>query len=228
VSIEDTREINLPHENWIAGTTRSGFTSSDTLKTRREIDMFDLIRVALRQRPRVIIVGEVRGKEAYSLFQAMTTGHLSYSTVHASDMHTLIQRLENPPISLPRALLTSLDMIVFLNSVTVKGESVRRITNVTEIIELDSATNRLVTMSPFKWSGEKEDQIQNDGNSELLYKIRLENGWSETELYKELQNRIQVLKWMRKKNIRSYTEVGDIIAAYLNNPSSILEKIKKE
>ena len=228
VSIEDTREINLPHENWIAGTTRSGFTSSDLLKTRREIDMFDLIRVALRQRPRVIIVGEVRGKEAYSLFQAMTTGHLSYSTVHASDMHTLIQRLENPPISLPRNLLTSLNMIVFLNSVIVKGESVRRITNVTEIIELDATTNRLVTMVPFKWIGEKDDRIQNDGSSEILYKIRLENGWSEIELYQELQNRIQVLEWMRKKNIRSYTEVGDIIAAYLNNPSSILEKIKME
>jgi len=228
VSIEDTREINLPHENWIAGTTRSGFTSSDLLKTRREIDMFDLIRVALRQRPRVIIVGEVRGKEAYSLFQAMTTGHLSYSTVHASDMHTLIQRLENPPISLPRNLLTSLNMIVFLNSVIVKGESVRRITNVTEIIELDATTNRLVTMTPFKWIGEMDDQIQNDGSSEILYKIRLENGWSEIELYQELQNRIQVLEWMRKKNIRSYTEVGDIIAAYLNNPSSILEKIKME
>ncbi|KYK21514.1 hypothetical protein AYK25_03455, partial [Thermoplasmatales archaeon SM1-50] len=132
VSIEDTREINLPHENWIAGTTRSGFTSTEALKTSKDIDMFDLIRVALRQRPRVIIVGEVRGKEAYSLFQAMTTGHLSYSTVHASDMHSLIQRLEIPPISLPRALLTSLDMIVFLNSVTVKGAPVRRITNVTE------------------------------------------------------------------------------------------------
>jgi flagellar protein FlaI len=105
---------------------------------------------------------------------------------------------------------------------------VRRITNVTEIIELDVTTNRLVTMTPFKWIGEKDDRIQNDGNSEILYKIRLEMGWTEIELYQELQNRIQVLEWMRKKNIRSYIEVGDIIAAYLNNPSSILEKIKME
>jgi len=228
VSIEDTREINLPHENWIAGTTRTGFTSSDALKTSRDIDMFDLIRVALRQRPRVIIVGEVRGREAYSLFQAMTTGHLSYSTVHASDMHSLIQRLENPPISLPRALLTSLDMIVFLNSVIVKGEPVRRITNVTEIVELDAGTNRLVTMVPFEWSGEKEDQFQNRGASELLYRIRLENGWSENVLNQELQNRIQVLQWMRKKNLRSYTDVGNIVATYLKDSSSIIEKIKRD
>ncbi|KYK21189.1 hypothetical protein AYK21_05125 [Thermoplasmatales archaeon SG8-52-2] len=99
VSIEDTREVSLPHSNWIAGTTRQGFSASDE-KTGKDIDMFDLIRAALRQRPKVIIVGEVRGKEAYSLFQAMATGHTSYATVHASDIHTLIQRLENPPISL--------------------------------------------------------------------------------------------------------------------------------
>jgi flagellar protein FlaI len=228
VSIEDTREINLPHENWIAGTTRSGFTSTDILKTSRDIDMFDLIRVALRQRPRVIIVGEVRGKEAYSLFQAMTTGHLSYSTVHASDMHSLIQRLENPPISLPRALLTSLDTIVFLNSVIVKGNPVRRITNVTEIIELDAGTNRLVTMSPFEWMGGSEDRFQNNGSSRLLYKIRLENGWSETQLQQELQNRMDVLEWMKKQNIRSYTDVGKIVATYMKDPDAILKNIKRE
>jgi len=228
VSIEDTREINLPHENWIAGTTRSGFTSTESLKTSRDIDMFDLIRVALRQRPRVIIVGEVRGKEAYSLFQAMTTGHLSYSTVHASDMHSLIQRLENPPISLPRALLTSLDTIVFLNSVVVKGNPVRRITNVTEIVELDAGTNRLVTMSPFEWIGGNEDRFQNNGASRLLYRIRVENGWSDAELQQELQNRIAVLEWMRKENLRSYTDVGQIVKTYTKDPQSILQNIKRD
>ncbi len=228
VSIEDTREINLPHENWIAGTTRSGFTSTDILKTTRDIDMFDLIRVALRQRPRVIIVGEVRGKEAYSLFQAMTTGHLSYSTVHASDMHTLIQRLENPPISLPRALLTSLDTIVFLNSVIVKGDPVRRITNVTEIIELDAGTNRLVTMTPFEWIGGSEDRFQNNGASRLLYKIRVENGWSDAQLHQELQNRMDVLEWMRKKDLRSYTDVGKIVGTYMKDPDTILQTIKRD
>lgn len=228
VSIEDTREINLPHENWIAGTTRTGFTSTETMKTGRDIDMFDLIRVALRQRPRVIIVGEVRGKEAYTLFQAMTTGHLSYSTVHASDMHSLIQRLENPPISLPRALLTSLDMIVFLNSVTVKGVPVRRITNVTEILELDAGTNRLVTMSPFEWVAENDDRFKNNGMSRLLYKIRLQNGWSDEQLQQELRNRIQVLDWMRKKKLRSYTDVGRIVSAYTKDPNSVLLQMKRD
>lgn len=228
VSIEDTREINLPHENWIAGTTRTGFTSSETIRTGRDIDMFDLIRVALRQRPKVIIVGEVRGKEAYTLFQAMTTGHLSYSTVHASDMHSLIQRLENPPISLPRALLTSLDMIVFLNTVTVQGNPVRRITNVTEIVELDAGTNRLVTITPFNWVAENDDRFENNGVSRLVYKIKLENGWSDAELNQELLDRKQILEWMQRKNIRSYAEVGKIISAYTKDKNNLLEKIKRD
>jgi len=134
--------------------------------------MFDLIRAALRQRPRVIIVGEVRGREAYTLFQAMATGHFSYSTVHASDMHELLQRLENPPISLPRALLTSLDIVVFLDSVIVQEKPVRRISKVVEIIKLDPGTNRLVFMTPFSWVSEIDDRFKSEGGSTILQKIK--------------------------------------------------------
>jgi len=226
VSVEDTREINLPHENWIAGTTRTGFSSSEISKTGKDIDMYDLIRVALRQRPKAIIVGEVRGREAYTMFQAMTTGHLSYSTVHASDMHTLIQRLESPPIKLPRSLLTSLDLVVFLNSFTVDGKPVRRITNVTEIIKLDPETSRLVTVSPFYWVSETDDRFENNGGSKILNKIKLENMWSDKKLQQEIKNRKKIINWMIKNKIRSYKEVGKIISEYHNDPKSVLEKIE--
>jgi flagellar protein FlaI len=228
VSIEDTREINLPHENWIPGTTRAGFSTSDDNKTGKDIDMFDLIKVALRQRPKVIIVGEVRGKEAYTLFQAMTTGHLSYSTIHASDMHALIQRLESPPIELPRALLTSLDLIVFLNSVTVKSVPVRRVTNVTEVIKLDPETNRLVTMTPFYWVSEIEDRFENTGGSQIIYHIKLQNGWDDDRLNQELQNRKIILEWMIRKKLRSYEDVGRVVADYSKDPNGVLQKIKEE
>jgi flagellar protein FlaI len=228
VSIEDTREINLPHENWIAGTTRTGFASTEDFKTGKDIDMFDLIRVALRQRPRVIIVGEVRGKEAYTLFQAMTTGHLSYSTVHASDMHTLIQRLENKPIELPRALLTSLDLIVFLNSVTVNGMPVRRITNVTEVIKLDPESNRLVTLTPFHWISEVNDTFENTGGSRIINHIKLQNGWTDKRVQQELENRKNILKWMMKKQLRSYEDVGDIVSDYIKDPESILTRVRED
>ncbi len=226
VSVEDTREINLPHENWIAGTTRTGFSQVAAHKSGKDIDMFDLIRVALRQRPRAIIVGEVRGREAYTLFQAMTTGHLSYSTVHASDMHSLIQRLESPPIELPRALLTSLDMVVFMNNLTINGEPVRRITNVTEIIKLDAETNRLVTVSPFYWTSELDDRFENTGGSKLMHRIQMQNSWNDKTLQIEILNRIKVLNWMKKKKIRSYLQVGKIISDYAKDPKEVLKKVE--
>ncbi len=226
VSMEDTREINLPHENWIAGTTRQGFSSTENNKTGKDIDMFDLIKVALRQRPKIIIVGEVRGKEAYALFQAMTTGHHAYSTLHADDMRSLIQRLENAPISLPRGLLTSLDLVVFLKSVTVRGTPARRITNVTEIVKMDPETNRLVTMTPFRWVSEVDDRFESNGGSNMFNKIKLQTGWNDKRLRQEIQTRISVLEWMLKENLSSYEDVGRIISEYSKDPKAVLMRVK--
>ncbi len=227
VSIEDTREVSLPHKNWIAGTTRQGFSASDE-KTGKDIDMFDLIRAALRQRPKVVIVGEVRGKEAYSLFQAMATGHTSYATVHASDIHTLIQRLENPPISLPRALLTSLDIIVFQNAIDISKKTVRRMTSVTEIVKLDPDTNQLIFMEPFKWISKTDDRFESRGSSKILNNIRLQNDWTEEDLRKEIQNRILIINWMLKKDIRDYREVGKIVHDYAKYPEQLLKRAREE
>jgi flagellar protein FlaI len=227
VSIEDTREVSLPHSNWIAGTTRQGFSASDE-KTGKDIDMFDLIRAALRQRPKVIIVGEVRGKEAYSLFQAMATGHTSYATVHASDIHTLIQRLENPPISLPRALLTSLDIIAFQNAFDISGKTVRRMTSVTEIVKLDPDTNQLIFMEPYKWISKTDDRFEIGGASKILNNIRLQNDWTEEQLQQEIQNRILILNWMLKKDIRDYREVGKIVSEYEKYPEKIINRAREE
>jgi len=228
ISIEDTREVNLPHSNWIAGTTRQGFSSSEENKTGKDIDMFDLIRAALRQRPRVIIVGEVRGKEAYSLFQAMATGHTSYATVHASTIHTLIQRLENPPISLPRALLTSLDIIVFLNAVDLGGKTARRMTSVTEVIKLDPDTNQLIFMEPFNWVSKTDDRFDSTGTSKIMTALKTQNDWTDERIKKELTNRKTVLEWMDKKNMRSYQEVGKIVSDYHKYPDIILKQAVEE
>ncbi len=227
ITIEDTREVNLPHKNWISGTTREGFSSSES-KTGKDIDMFDLIRAALRQRPKVVIVGEVRGKEAYSLFQAMATGHTSYATVHASDIHTLIQRLENPPISLPRALLTSLDIIVFQNAINIAGKTFRRMTSVTEIVKLDPDTNQLIFMEPFRWVSKTDDRFESSGDSKILNNIRIQNDWTEKQLDTELENRKIILNWMQKKNMRSYLDVGKIVSDYHKNPEKLIKKVKEE
>jgi flagellar protein FlaI len=219
--------VSIPHRNWIAGTTRRGFAASDENKTGKDIDMFDLIRAALRQLPRVIIVGEVRGKEAYSLFQAMATGHTAYATVHASSIHTLIQRLENPPIELPRALLTSLDVIVFQNAVDIGGNMVRRMTSVSEIIKLDPDTNQLIFMAPYTWVSKTDDRFESSGSSKILTRIKQQHDWNDEQLQQELDNRILVLEWMRKQNVRSYTKFGRIIAEYKKFPEKILSIAKR-
>jgi flagellar protein FlaI len=143
-------------------------------------------------------------------------------------MHTLIQRLENKPIDLPRALLTSLDMIVFLNSVTVDGAPVRRVTNVTEIIKLDPGTNRLVTITPFNWVSEIDDRFENNGGSRILYKIKMQFGWTDARLKQELENRKNILLWMMEKNYRSYKDVGRVVADYTKNPLAVLKIIKED
>jgi flagellar protein FlaI len=229
VSVEDTREINLPHENWIAGTTRQGFSTSSEEKTSKDIDMFDLIRAALRQRPRVIIVGEVRGKEAYTLFQAMATGHLSYSTMHAADINTLIQRLENPPISLPRTLMTSLDIVTFLTTYQRHDGSLeRRVNSVIEIIKQEPESKRLISVTPFSWDSSINDTFNYHGGSKVLQNIMKKRGWTQKQLDDELQKRQDIIQWMADENIRSYKEVGSIVSLYKKNPKKVLKKMRPD
>ena len=90
VSIEDTQELNLAHENWIPAVARQNFTDTQI----GEINQFDLLRAALRQRPDIIIVGETRGREAYTLFQAMATGHGGCSSIHADSVDGTLTRLK--------------------------------------------------------------------------------------------------------------------------------------
>src|SRR2546425_7247601 len=114
VSIEDTRELNLPHENWVPLLTRAGFGGrvASTGKPAGEIDMFDLLTAALRQRPQYMMIGEVRGPEAFVVFQAMATGKSAYTTFHADDVQAMVHRLENDPINLPRALVAAPDIVL--------------------------------------------------------------------------------------------------------------------
>jgi len=169
----------------------------------------------------------VRGKEAYSLFQAMSTGHTAYATVHASDIHTLIQRLENPPIALPRALLTSLDIIVFQNAVTISKKMVRRMTSVTEIIKLDSDTNQLIFMAPYTWAGKTDDRFKAGSGSKILNKIKSQNDWTDEDLQEELNRRKTILQWMQTQDIHDYKEFGRIINDYNKKPEETLKKAEE-
>ncbi|AGK61454.1 Type IV secretory pathway, VirB11 component [Archaeoglobus sulfaticallidus PM70-1] len=219
VTIEDTRELMLPHENWIPLVTREAFGEKGV------IDMYDLLRAALRQRPEYIIVGEVRGKEALTLFQAMATGHTTYSTLHADSVNGAIHRLESPPIEVPRPMLEALDIISIQAQTYVGGKRVRKNIEIAEIVDLDPHTKMLRTSTVFQWDSVKDKQLL-VGHSKALEEIRKSRGWSNAELQDELKRRRQVLEFMVEHNIRDFKSVSDIIHAYQSRPDKVLEKME--
>ena len=225
VSIEETREINLPHPNWIPGVSRAGFGEVVADKSIGEIDLYDLMKAALRQRPEYILVGEIRGKEAYVLFQAMATGHATYSTVHADSAKSLIHRLEGKPIEIPRIMIQSLDVVSIHITTRIKGKRVRRCKQVIEIIDIDPTTKEILTNEVFRWDP-IEDKFIYTGKSYILEGIRSRWELSKEEITAEIRRRTEILEWMHKNNVRTFKEVAKAISRYTENPTEFMEKIK--
>jgi len=225
VSIEETRELNLPHPNWIPGVARSGFGEVVGNKVVGEIDLYDLMKAALRQRPEYILVGEIRGREAYVLFQAMATGHTTYSTVHADSAQSLIHRLEGKPINIPRIMLQALDIVCIQVISRVKNKRARRVKQVIEIIDIDPTTKEILTNEVFCWDP-VEDKFTYSGKSYILERIRGEEDMSREEMTNEIKNRAKLLEWMNKNNIREFKKFATIIAQYFENPIVVMKKIK--
>lgn len=225
VSIEDTREINIPHENWIAGVTRSGFGPRDNNgRQAGEIDMFTLLKAALRQRPEYILVGEVRGQEATALFQAMATGHTAYGTMHADSTEAVIHRLESDPISIPRSLLEALDVVSIQIQTRIGDRRVRRTKELVEIVGLDPHTREILTNQVFTWSP-ATDEFEFSGVSYVLERIQIERNMSEADMKDEFERRKRIIRWMVENNIRALDDVGRIIATYYRNPDAVLAMI---
>ncbi|HTS33885.1 MAG TPA: type II/IV secretion system ATPase subunit [Thermoplasmata archaeon] len=226
VSIEDTREVNLPHENWIPGATRSGTGDrGPDGKTAGEVDMFDLVRAALRQRPNYIIVGEVRGKETYTMFQAMATGHTTYSTMHADSVKSMVNRLENPPINTPRILLSALNnVIIQIQARTEKGV-VRRLKQVLEIVGFEPETNELITNTVYEWDP-GTDAFTFKGHSFLFDKITEVRNFTTDEMDAEFQRRVDVIRYLVKNKITDYRQLWRIVAQYYKDPNEVMERVK--
>ena len=227
VSIEETREINLPNPNWIPGVSRSGFGEIVSDKMVGEIDLYDLMKAALRQRPEYILVGEIRGKEAYVLFQAMATGHATYSTVHADSAKSLIHRLEGKPIDIPRVMLQSLDIVSIHITTRVKGKRVRRCKQIIEILDVDPTTKEILTNEVFRWDP-IEDKFIYTGKSYILEGIRARWDMSKEDISDEIRRRAEILEWMKDKSIRSYNDVGKIIVRYNEKPLEFYKQVKEE
>ncbi|MDO8871382.1 MAG: type II/IV secretion system ATPase subunit [Methanoregula sp.] len=222
ISLEDTRELKLPHPNWIPSVTRDSFDTAG----RGEINLYELLRAAMRQRPEYIIVGEVRGKECQTLFQAMSTGHITYSTIHADSVASVVHRIENPPMDVPRNMLSALDFICIQVQARVGGKRIRRNKQIVEILDIDPRTNELITNEVFKWRS-ATDEHSYSGKSYLLEEIMEAKGWSETRMREELKRRQEVLEWMRIEKIRHYKDVAKILISYHRDPEGVIEKVRK-
>ncbi len=225
VSIEDTPEIRLPHEHWVQKVVRTGFGRED-IRGRRmgEVTMYDLLRAALRERPDEIIVGEVRGAEAYVLFQGMATGHPGMATIHADSIDAVLHRLQTPPINLPVGLLQHLNIVIILTKARVKGIEVRRVKELVEIVGLTKEFRPIVNKL-MKWNSSDDSFEFVSDKSYILESIIEEKGVDETSIWAEIQRRSSILEWMQKNNIRHYLEVGKIIHQYYTNPEEVLKNI---
>lgn len=226
VSIEDTAELRLPHEHWIAKIARPGYGQDiGTGSKRGEISMFDLLKTALRERPEVIIVGEVRGQEAYVLFQGMATGHAGLATIHGENMDAVVNRLTTPPINLSPGLIQHLNLVIVMQHAHIKGIDVRRVKEVVEIIGVDARTKKPITNQIFRWVPSGDYYEFASDRSYILNRIIDEKGVSEKSVWSELNRRKDILAWMKKRGIRYYKDVGNLISTYYRNPEAILEKI---
>ncbi|MFA6224656.1 MAG: type II/IV secretion system ATPase subunit [Methanoregula sp.] len=192
VSIEDTREITLYHDNWIASVTREALSEGGNA-----ITMFDLLWAAMRQRPEYILVGEVRGSEAQTLFQAMNTGHTTFSTMHAGSVDAAIHRLESEPLNVPRNMVQALNIISVQGLIYHGTERVRRVQEIVEIAGIDPSTGNLRVNNVFVYDPIR-DKFSFTGRSQIYSDIAEKRGWTREQLEAEIAIRNNLLEKMRK------------------------------
>ena len=219
VSIEDTAEIRLPHEHWVPQVARSAMSVKGATG---EVTLFDLLKASLRQRPDYIILGEVRGKEAFVLFQQMATGHPSMATIHAASVPQLIDRLTTPPISLPPRLLENIDIIVFIKLSRLHDKIIRRVDTIAEVVGVKG--DKPITKKVFEWDASK-DVFKASEKSVILKDLSKRSGMTDEEIVEELFRRKAILEWMVKKGMTDYREVGKIIRSYYLQPTRTMDLI---
>lgn len=223
VTVEETAELKLPHDNWVQFISRESYGVSD-IKIG-EVTLYDLVKTSLRYRPDYLIVGEIRGEEAFVLFQALATGHGGMSTLHAESVDYAIKRLVSKPMNIAEAYIPLMNVMMLVErvrlTVSKDGREIgRRVRNVWEVIDYNNY------LKIFEWNPAEDNFISYIGKSKLLEKIAYRLGKSKEEVLEEIERRKEVIKWMLQKNIRSVKEVAKIVTEYYSNPEAILEKIR--
>ena len=212
VSIEDTPELQVPHLNWTREVIRGNVDGSSS------VDMFDLLKAAMRQRPNEIIIGEIRGEEGAIAFQAMQTGHACMATFHAASVEKLIQRLTGSPINVPKTYIDNLNLVIIMSAVRLAdGSSVRRVTSVNEIISYDSETNSYNFIEVFRWNP-ATDKFEFPGymNAAILENVvASRRGLSpkdSRQIYDEIESRAIILRKLNERGITDFYELHNVLS----------------
>jgi len=225
VTIEDTPELRLPLENWVQLVTRQSY-GIGTEKIG-EVNLFDLIRVSLRYRPDYIIVGEVRGEEAYALMQAVATGHGGLTTLHAENVVQAVNRLTSEPMNTPKSFIPFLNFALVTKRYMIIApdgsfQIVRRVTNLWEIIEYGDY------VEVFRWDPGKDIHMSDVSKSTMLKKVAEMRGKDWVWVEEELLRRKQVLLYLKKENKRFYLDIAKVIRMYYQKPEETMREVREK
>tara|TARA_Y100000310_G_scaffold327446_1_gene393837 strand:- start:17445 stop:18992 length:1548 start_codon:yes stop_codon:yes gene_type:complete len=226
ISIEDTRELALFHSNWLPSVAREGVGLANIAGQKHgEVTLFDLLKESFRQNPDYVIVGEIRGPEAYVLFQGMASGHPSFGTMHANSVDSMIRRLSTPPINLSASLVESLDAVCVMVSTKVKGKPSRRLREVVEIKNVNEKTKKSSVNEFFTWEP-NTDSFTLNGKSHVLEKIQKEFGVPIQKLEREIEIRTKLLIRMYQMGVFAPGQVASIIREYYKDPGEIIKRFR--
>ncbi len=221
ITIEETAELNLPHDNWVSLIARQSYGLGGG--SVGEVALFDLVKTSMRHRPDMLIVGEVRGQEAYVLFQALATGHGGMCTMHAENLDSAVKRLTQKPMEISPAYIPLMNIVLSVQRVHLTKDNekraYRRVITVNEIADYEDYR------MPFKWQPAKDEYLIDFEKSMLLTSLAERQGITKKDLIEEIGRRRDVLHWMRERNIRSYRDVAAIVAEYYARPKHIYDKV---
>jgi flagellar protein FlaI len=221
ITIEETAELNLPHDNWVSLIARQSYGLGGS--GVGEVALFDLVKTSMRHRPDIMIVGEVRGNEAYVLFQALATGHGGMCTMHAENLDSAVKRLTQKPMDISPAYIPLMNIVIPIQRVHLvknnEKKAYRRAITVNEIKDYEDY------YTPFAWQPAQDVHEMDYDKSPLLTSIAERQGISKNDLIAEIGRRKDVLHWMRERNIRSYRDVAAIVAEYYARPKHIYSKV---
>jgi flagellar protein FlaI len=205
---ESTPELTVPHTVWQRLLTKT------TGPKEGQVDLFDLLKAALRSRPDYIIPGEVRGVEGNIVFQAMQTGHPCITTFHAGSLTKVVQRFTGDPINVPKTFMDNLDVVLIQSALERKGKKLRRCTILEEIEGYNREVDGVMARTAFQWDPiEDRHLFKANRNSYILEeKIAKNAGYTDTaEIYHEYDRRKQILDRMVEEEIMDYYEVVQFI-----------------